>query len=134
MPALFDVKGATSRLRAGEIITLDASQRRIYDGVVQALLDRTSIPPASFLGSPVYRALEEVAKLVLPLNLLDPEGPDFKPKSCETLHDITRYSHEKAVEEMFAFGLHYPFPGRESRQLLSTVIYNTLLLLSNSAG
>jgi pyruvate,water dikinase len=121
VPAIFDLKGATARLHEGDIITVDANHRRIYDGTVHALLERPGLLPKSFVGSSVYRALEEVSKHILPLNLLNPEDPDFKPSACETFHDITRYSHEKAGEAMFTFGVRQPFPGKQSRQLMADV-------------
>jgi pyruvate,water dikinase len=40
---------------------------------------------------------------ITPLHLTNPEAPDFTPQGCRTLHDITRFAHEIAVKEMFAF-------------------------------
>ena len=34
-------------------------------------------------------------------NPLDHRGEDFRPEACRTYHDITRFAHEKAKEEMF---------------------------------
>ena len=52
-------------------------------------------------GSPVYQRLKELAALMTPLHLLDPDSPDFSPANCTSLHDITRFCHEKAVGLMF---------------------------------
>jgi len=38
---------------------------------------------------------------VTPLNLVHPESEDFRPEACRTYHDITRYTHEKGMAEMF---------------------------------
>jgi pyruvate,water dikinase len=38
------------------------------------------------------------------LNLTDPRNPEFTPAGCRSLHDITRYCHEKAMQEMFRYG------------------------------
>lgn len=40
-------------------------------------------------------------KWVAPLNLYDPAAENFKPEFCATFHDITRFCHEMAMNEMF---------------------------------
>jgi len=45
-----------------------------------------------------------VLQNISPLNLVHPDEPDFKPENCRTFHDITRFVHQKAMEEMFSLG------------------------------
>lgn len=101
IPALFGVKEAARLLVNDMEVTVDADSRRILRGRVEELLARKQTPPNVFAGSPVYGALARAARLIVPLRLLNPEAPDFTPAHCETLHDITRFCHEKSVEEMF---------------------------------
>jgi pyruvate,water dikinase len=121
LPALFGVTGALETLKDGTVITVDADGGRVLEGRVESLLG--SRPPRINLmqGSPVYEALQAVSRHVVPLNLLDPDAPEFKPDRCRTFHDITRYAHEKSVEEMFQFGKEQHFPQRASKQLVCNV-------------
>jgi pyruvate,water dikinase len=118
VPALFGVKGVTDVLKKGQTVTVDAEGLRIYEGRVDELLKRQEAPRNLMEGSPVYEALRGAAELIIPLNLLDPDAPSFRPDKCRTFHDITRFCHEKSVQEMFQFGKEHRFPERSSKQLL----------------
>ncbi|QCQ23446.1 pyruvate, water dikinase [Desulfoglaeba alkanexedens ALDC] len=121
VPALFGVPDACRRLSTGRIVTVDADQRVVYDGRIE-MPEISERPQRKLMeGSPVHRALEGAARWIVPLNLLDPDSPDFRPGNCRTFHDITRFCHEKAVFEMFRFGETHHFPERSSKQLVCDV-------------
>ncbi|SFL26540.1 pyruvate, water dikinase [Desulfomicrobium norvegicum] len=121
VPGLFGVPSATSILETGQEITLDADNCAVYAGLQETLLDRKPQRPNMMAGSPVFQTLQRVNRHIIPLNLLDPDGLDFTPANCKTLHDITRFCHEKSVQEMFSFGRDHNFSPRSSKQLKTIV-------------
>lgn len=117
VPALFAVPEATRRVSTDEVVTVDATGQALHRGRVEELLAKAP-PRRSFMqGSPVYEILSEAGRLIVPLGLLDPDSADFAPANCRTLHDITRFVHEKSVHDMFSFGRDHNFSERSSKQL-----------------
>ncbi|MDY0225389.1 MAG: PEP/pyruvate-binding domain-containing protein [Desulfomicrobium apsheronum] len=121
VPGLFGVPSATSILETGQEITLDADNCAVYAGLQETLLDRKPQRPNMMAGSPVFQTLQRLNRHIIPLNLLDPDGLDFTPANCKSLHDITRFCHEKSVQEMFSFGRDHNFSPRSSKQLKTIV-------------
>ena len=117
VPALFGVPDATDRLNHGELVTVDADTLTIYKGKIESLLVKSGPKKYLMQGSPVYETLKQVSGLIIPLNLIDPDSPYFRPANCKTFHDITRFIHEKAVFEMFNFGKEHDFSEKSSKQL-----------------
>lgn len=121
VPALLGVSKAMEGLSNGMMVTVDAEGLRVYRGRVEELLAETPKGRNLMQGSPVLRTLLAVMGHITPLNLIDPDSPFFRPERCQTLHDITRFAHEKSVEEMFNFGKAYGLAERTSKQLLCQV-------------
>lgn len=121
VPALLGVPGAMAALKEAAYVTVDADGRRIYRGRQETLLARGEARGSLMEGSPVHNVLKEVVEHVVPLNLLDPDAPGFRPANCRTLHDITRFIHEKSVQEMFHFGRGFRFTEHSSKQLVADV-------------
>jgi pyruvate, water dikinase len=121
VPALFGVAGATARLAPGEVVTVDATGRAVYGGRLEPLLVRNRPAPPPTASTPVRRVLDNVLAHVSPLNLLDPDAPEFRPSQCRTLHDITRFAHETSVREMFSFARDQTPTERASKQLVVDV-------------
>jgi len=103
IPALFNTGTAADTITPGSLITVDATSRVIYEGRVEALLAEAGARTGFMVDTPVYETLKGVMQFITPLNLTDPDNPDFRAANCRTLHDITRYAHEKSVHEMFDY-------------------------------
>ncbi len=101
VPALMDTRQATARIQAGQEITLLADAAEVYRGTIAALARRPARPAADADRGPIGLRLREILARISPLNLTDPKAPEFSPQGCRTLHDVIRFAHEKAVEEMF---------------------------------
>jgi pyruvate,water dikinase len=117
VPALFSVQDAIKQLKNGELITLDADAQTIFRGRIEHLLAKPKVKRPLMEGSPVFETLKQASNFIVPLNLRNPASPDFIPDNCQTLHDITRFIHEKAVQEMFNFGRKHHFNERSAKQL-----------------
>ncbi|NTW34775.1 MAG: pyruvate, water dikinase [Syntrophobacteraceae bacterium] len=121
VPALFGVAGATAALETGQEVTVDADGLRMYRGRIESLLAQEAPKKNLMEGSPVHEVLREVIQHIVPLYLLDPDSTEFRPRNCRTMHDITRFCHEKSVQEMFSFGKDHHFSERASKQLYCDV-------------
>ena len=121
IPALFNTGEATSRLTPGQMVTVDADGLAVYAGRVEELLALAGPKEGLMAGTPVGETLKEVMTLITPLNLTNPEAPDFSPKGCRTLHDITRFAHEVSVKEMFAFDKKQAFSRYFIKKLVTPV-------------
>ncbi|MCD4742675.1 MAG: pyruvate, water dikinase [Desulfobacteraceae bacterium] len=118
VPAIMNLNKAMEKLTHGETVTVDADACSIYKGKKEAILKREKKVKKNLMkGSTVFKMLENSSDLIIPLNLLDPDSNNFKPSSCKTFHDITRFIHEKSVHEMFNFGKDNDFPEHSSKQL-----------------
>jgi len=100
IPTLVGTGNATRTIPHGEEITVDATNRVIFKGRVERILERKrAVNPMK--GSPVYRAAHGALKKIAVLNLIDPTSDSFSPEGCQTLHDIIRFAHEVSMREMF---------------------------------
>jgi pyruvate, water dikinase len=100
IPTLVGTGHATTAIRHGDEITVDATRRIVYRGRVDALLKEK--PPVNPMkNSPTYNLVKSVLKRIAPLNLTDSQKESFAPSGCKTLHDIIRFAHEMSMREMF---------------------------------
>ncbi len=87
-------------VKNGTPVTLDASSCILYDGEHAELEEARKIENI-FQDLNVFKTLREVLEHISPLSLVDPTSPDFIAENCTTLHDITRFSHQRSIEELF---------------------------------
>jgi pyruvate,water dikinase len=100
VPTLVGVEGATEILREGLKVTVDTKQRKIYEGRVQELIQFELVQSMAFEDAPEFRLLRRILARIAPLHLIDPQDPNFTPEGCRSVHDVIRFIHEKAVEEL----------------------------------
>ena len=73
----------------------------VYQGLIPGIAAPGKKDKKPVFESPMSIRLRAVLDDISPLNLTDPESPNFSPEGCQSLHDIVRFAHEKAVQAMF---------------------------------
>jgi len=105
VPCLVRVPGIFSSLKPGQEVTVDAIRGVVYDGKVPELL-KAAVRPRPIIvdvrQTESHRLLKNIADRIFPLNLTDPRTGDFSENACRTYHDIIRFCHESALNEMFS--------------------------------
>ncbi len=127
VPAVFGVAGAFDQLQAGRPVSLDATARQVFDGTLwPEVRERVRSRLRHVRGDRPRSPLHE---RVLTLNLVDPLAMSFRARGCRSLHDIVRFTHEKAVAAMFALGDEAGRQGaRRVRRLATEVPLNLAVL------
>ncbi|MHB8810152.1 MAG: PEP/pyruvate-binding domain-containing protein [Desulfobulbaceae bacterium] len=102
LPAIVNCGEALRQLAHGMEITMDAEENVIYAGLIREL-QYYSLNREPLEETYEYRLLRRVLRKIEPLHLLDPSENNFVPRACTSLHDITRFVHEKAVATLIDF-------------------------------
>lgn len=101
IPTLVGVSRATA-LPAGQLVTVDATGAAIYAGAHPDLCAVRRPEFELFEDTAIFNVLERVLAKLSPLVLLHPSDANFTIEKCTTFHDITRFAHQRAMEEMFS--------------------------------
>ena len=104
VPTLVNTGVATTHLHHGSEVTVYADGKEVYEGIVHAMLESPCARRDLLLDSPFARKLRYVINFISPLKLIEPQADSFVPEGSRSLHDILRFTHEKAVQEMFHMG------------------------------
>jgi pyruvate,water dikinase len=105
IPSIVDTGNATTSLAQGEIVTMSADTVTVYKGIVPELLNEIKPAKKVIFDSPLHRRMRGILDHVSVLNLTDTKAPSFSPEGCKTYHDIVRFTHETAINEMFDISL-----------------------------
>lgn len=127
IPTLVGVGKACAQLAHGMEITLDATNQVVYAGRIEEILSKRK-PVNLMKGSPVYKSLQEAMKFINPLNLVDPQLPEFSEQGCRSLHDIIRFAHEMAMQEMFRLSDDLSAHAGLARELKAVLPFRILLV------
>jgi pyruvate,water dikinase len=103
LPALFGIPGVLDILTQGTEVTVDTGQMTVYQGVQNAMLQLGNSDLNFSPVDPEYRQLRRLLRYITPLNLIDPDAPQFSAEGCRTFHDIIHFCHEMAVDELAHF-------------------------------
>ena len=127
VPTLVGLQDSGS-LPAGEVATVDATGRVIYAGEVSELIKIRNMDVQVLDDTGIYTLLDRLLESIATLNLLNPDDPDFLPEKCETFHDITRFVHQRAMEEMFSMGQNLENKDRVALRLKTDIPLNVNII------
>ncbi|MBW2664559.1 MAG: hypothetical protein JRD93_21940 [Deltaproteobacteria bacterium] len=104
VPMLVNTGTATKKLRHGSEVTVYADAKKVYAGIVESMPASRCARTNLMSDSLFMRKMKYIMSFISPLKLVDPQAPTFAPEACRSFHDIIRFVHEKAMQEMFFIG------------------------------
>ena len=121
VPAVTGMLHALDTLKPTQPVTVDAGKGMIYDGEQPQLV--AARRPEREVGADLATmcTLRGVLMRVSPLELVHPGDENFSIANCHTLHDLTRFCHQRSMEEMFYGGLSVPEKERVSVKLRTEI-------------
>ncbi len=117
IPLIIDMADALKVLKPGRPVTVDADNCTVYDGIVE--ISENKFEDEQDTSLPYFSRLKAIMDFITPLHLVDPDSRNFLPELCRSLHDIIRYTHERAMQTMFSLG--EKGSGRSKRKLLTDI-------------
>ena len=97
VPSVIMEATALDRFLPGELASLDAGRGNLYRGMHFQRRQFEATITERFQRRPG----DVLSRKVLALNLLNPGAINFRPGGVQSVHDVLRFCHEKAVAEMF---------------------------------
>ena len=134
VPTIVDCGNATSRLHHGDEVTVDADDNVVYAGRVDELLHHQLVEETGFEDAPEYRLLRRLLRRVTPLQLVDPQSEAFSADRCRTVHDVIRFAHETAVQELIELHSSGSAQGGETARKLEAELPLNLRVIDIGGG
>ncbi len=134
VPAVVDAGTATEALKDAREVTVDSEENAVYEGRVPELLRHQLLRSSSSRETREFRVLRRVLRRTAPLNLRDPLSSGFTAEGCLTYHDIIRFAHEKAVEELTEAEAIRPSGGAQYVRRLELPVPLDLLVIDLGGG
>nr|WP_320012824.1 PEP/pyruvate-binding domain-containing protein [uncultured Desulfobulbus sp.] len=103
IPLLVHAERASTHLREGQTVTLDASHCKIFSGNISGQFESLSHLNGQKQQS-YHKRIGAILRFITPLQLTDPRAESFSPQGCRSMHDIIRFSHERSLSSMFFLG------------------------------
>jgi len=91
-----------ANLPEGVEVTVDAGSGTVYEGYHPEWIATPEAITSATNEISSNSAVSEIVSRITRLNVIRPNDPAFVPSNCNTLHDIIRFIHQKAIEEIFS--------------------------------
>ena len=104
VPMIVGLAAGLDRLGPGRQVTVFANKGLVFDGKREEMLASPCARPDLTRDSAFDRKLKYIVSFISPLGLTDPKDAAFRPAGARSLHDVIRFTHERAVESMFFIG------------------------------
>lgn len=98
VPALCGLAGACSLLEKAGEVTLDAGRNAVFAGLQSQLVPALASKPNLMAGSPVYQRLAALARLMVPLRLLDRK----RRNSRRSIAEVCTISRASATKNLWS--------------------------------
>ena len=116
-PFILGLGDATKRLFPGTMVTIDADENVVYEGLIEELVNYHLIEGLGYGDEPEYQMFQILQDKIAHLSLANCAAQEFTINSCQTLHDVAHLAYENAVKALIDRGPARKEPSGTSKQL-----------------
>mgnify|MGYP000565991349 CR=1 FL=1 len=100
IPFIVGLGDVTKRLFTGTMVTIDADENVVYEGLIEELINYHLIEGLGCGDEPEYQMFQIVQDKIAHLTLANCAAQEFTINSCQTLHDVVHLAYENAVKAL----------------------------------